>query len=308
MKRPKWKELLAGKQPNSFTITNNCQVFPRQCESQPAWISAINTEVLVKRNKSHLLISVGESWTYGDNFQGVQSGQGRDDPFYRLDHCFSGIMAKALNSDLLLFAVPGNCNQHHMHDLDRLLEEYHTAYEKITVVMQLTSPGRDNSEHHDYYTNLKGYDLLYSKQKTIDPILSMKDWFELYDEMMLSEYDRILKSYTNVNGIIWKNFNNFLVDFTSDSFIIVECPWVEHTAKMHGINIKLPCMNEAGWWEAHYKTYGNFEQNTDEKMEQLNRLEESTKLLNYSSWNGFHPKEIYHLAWASHLLDKGKLL
>ena len=214
MKRPKWKELLAGKQPNSFSITNNCQVFTRQCESQPAWISAINTEVLVKRNKSHLLISVGESWTYGDNFQGVQSGQGRDDPFYRLDHCFSGIMAKALNSDLLLSAVPGNCNQHHMHDLDRLLEEYHTAYEKITVVMQLTSPGRDNSEHHDYYTNLKGYDLLYSKQKTIDPILSMKDWFELYDEMMLSEYDRILKSYTNVNGIIWKNFNNFLVDFT----------------------------------------------------------------------------------------------
>ena len=61
MKRPKWKELLAGKQPNSFSITNNCQVFTRQCESQPAWISAINTEVLVKRNKSHLLISVGES-------------------------------------------------------------------------------------------------------------------------------------------------------------------------------------------------------------------------------------------------------
>ena len=35
--------------------------------------------------------------------------------------------------------------------------------------MQLTSPGRDNPEHHDYYTHPKGYDLLYPKQKTIDP-------------------------------------------------------------------------------------------------------------------------------------------
>ena len=123
MKRRKWKEVLAGKQPHSYSITNNNSVFTRQCATQPTWISAVNTEVLVKRKKSHLLISVGESWTYGDNFQGVQSGEGKDSLFYRLDHCFSGIMAKALDSDLLLSAVPGNCNQHHMHDLDRLLEE-----------------------------------------------------------------------------------------------------------------------------------------------------------------------------------------
>ena len=70
--------------------------------------------------------------SHGDNFsQGVQSGQGRDDPFYRLDHCFSGIMAKALNSDLLLLAVTVIVIHIHMHDSDRLLEEYLLRMKKL---------------------------------------------------------------------------------------------------------------------------------------------------------------------------------
>lgn len=298
---------LADHQFTSLSITQGASVHSRESPTKPTWISAKNTELLVKRKKSRLLISIGESWTYGDNFTPyVQSGKGIDNPHYRLDNCFSGYCAKMLDSDLLLSAVPGNCNQHMMHDLDRLLEEYHTEYESINVIFQLTSPGRDNSESHDWYKNLEGYDFLYSKEKQIDPPADTKDWFEHYDTMMLKEFDRILKSYVNVNGLIWKNFNNFLVDFPSDSFIIVVCPWVKHCSLMHGKQIDLPLCNEAGWWDAHYRTFGNFEYNIETMTQDLNRLNNSTDLLNYSSINGFHPKENYHMLWASHLMFNSK--
>lgn len=292
-----------GHKHQSTNITDGAKVYARECTTKPNWISAKNTELFVKRRKSTLLICIGESWTYGDNFAPhVQSGKGIDDPFYRLNNNFAGYCAKMLDADLLLSAVPGNCNQNMMHDLDRLLEEYNTKYETIRVIFQLTSPGRDSSETFDWYSNLKGYDFLFTSKTQVDPKVSTKEWFELYDQMMLEEFDRILKSYVNVDGLIWKNFNEFLVDFSSDSFIIVKCPWVRHCAMMHGKQIELPWCNEAGWWVQHYKRFGNFEYNTEIMTQDLDRLNDSTDLLNRSSINGFHPKESYHMLWASHLI------
>ena len=130
------------------------------------------------------------------------------------------------------------------------------------------------------------------------------EWFQAYDTMMLTEYDRILKLHTNVNGLVWKNFNPFQVDFNTESFIIVTCPWVRLTSQMHGNVFDLPVINEAGWWAEHYSTYGNVEGKQEYMMKQLDNLEASNKLLKTSSLNGFHPNETFHAIWALYILGK----
>jgi len=309
VKHPKWVEQVTlpsdSYSPGIIQQSLGTRVWVRECPTKPDWISARNTEVYVKnKKKSRLLISVGESWTYGDNFQGVQSGLGRDNITYRVNHSFASHSAKMLDSDLILSAVPGNCNQNMLQDLDRLLEEYSVLYEEVFVQLQLTSPGRDQSKIEDKHRLLKGYDNLYTTKQTLTNKMTDAEWFQAYDTMMLTEYDRILKLHTNVNGLVWKNFNPFQVDFNTESFIIVTCPWVRLTSQMHGNVFDLPVINEAGWWTEHYSTYGNVEGKQEYMMKQLDNLEASNKLLKTSSLNGFHPNETFHAIWALYILGK----
>lgn len=307
VKQVKWKRIhpIIGLDSRTLNvITEKSTLHTRESSTKPDWISAINTEVFVKNKKNSLLIVVGESWSYGENFQGVQSGLGNDSLTYRINNSFAGHCAKALDSDLLLSAVPGNCNQNMIHDLDRLLEEYAILYEEIKVIFQLTSPGRDQSKIEDWYKTLEHYNTLYSETQTLDKKLSDVEWFKMYDEMMLKELNRVITSHTNVEGLVWKNFNPFMVDFATDSCTIVICPWVRLTAQMHGSVFELPVINEAGWWQDHYPKYKNVENDSDYIMKQLDNLESSNTLLRNSSLNGFHPNEEFHMLWATYLLGK----
>jgi hypothetical protein len=73
---------------------------------------------------------------------------------------------------------------------------------------------------------------------------------------------------------------------------------------MHGSVFELPVINEAGWWQEHYRKYENVESDSNYIMKQLDNLESSNTLLGNSSINGFHPKEEFHMLWATYLLGK----
>ena len=92
------------------------------------------------------------------------------------------------------------------------LEEYSVLYEEVFVQLQLTSPGRDQSKIEDKHRLLKGYDNLYTTKQTLTNKMTDAEWFQAYDTMMLTEYDRILKLHTNVNVINFplnKDFASF---------------------------------------------------------------------------------------------------
>jgi hypothetical protein len=66
--------------------------------------------LLVKKNTTNLLITIGESWTYPDSLHGISAFQAKDNPMHRLENAFWSHMARELNCDILVSAKPGHSN------------------------------------------------------------------------------------------------------------------------------------------------------------------------------------------------------
>jgi hypothetical protein len=62
-----------------------------------------------------LLITVGDSWTWGDSLGAVDSENLLDDREYRTTHIYGHGVAQTLGADFLMLANPG-CSNVWMHD------------------------------------------------------------------------------------------------------------------------------------------------------------------------------------------------
>lgn len=95
-------------------------------------------------NKQDLLITVGDSWTWGDSLGKIDLDQDiADDLDYRTHHVFGNLLAQKLNSDFLMMAKCGGTNAE-IHDFAfRYIDEIRPKYNKIRVVITLTELCRE---------------------------------------------------------------------------------------------------------------------------------------------------------------------
>ena len=143
-------------------------------------VTASNTDLHLMKGSRTCLLVTGESWTYGDRLMEhknirVRSLDGTDDVFYRLNNIFAGHCARILQSDLYLSAVPGNSNTGivcHLPNVLQYLKKYN--YDKVYVIVQMTSPGRCLGDSRwrnkkDYWQNFMGNTLGIEKPKNNCP-------------------------------------------------------------------------------------------------------------------------------------------
>src|SRR6056300_569890 len=97
----------------------------------------------VKRSSNVLLVTIGESWTWGDSLQSSWA-DGTDDKEFRLLNVYGGKLSLKLNSDFLNIAMPGESNLWIANKLDYLIENIDSLnYKNIIIILTLTEVGRE---------------------------------------------------------------------------------------------------------------------------------------------------------------------
>lgn len=96
-------------------------------------------------NRDHLLITIGDSWTWGDSLGKISREQGIHDDFeYRTNHIYGNILRESLDCDWLNLAFPGCANSWIINKLKETLDiASKLNYQRITVVCTLTEICRD---------------------------------------------------------------------------------------------------------------------------------------------------------------------
>lgn len=104
----------------------------------------------VSRDSKNLFVTIGDSWTYGWR---LSDEVDTDKDFYRVDHCYGGIISKMLGWDFLNLSIPAVSNLWMAKKYQEICENARLLkYNRIKVFITLTEYGRefwtdvDNSE------------------------------------------------------------------------------------------------------------------------------------------------------------------
>ena len=137
-------------------------------------------------NKDTLLITIGDSWTWGNKLGKSDPIKSIDDLEFRLANVFGGQLSNKLNSDWINIAAPGSPNEWMIMHFNRLGELAQSSnvfdhYKKIYVVITLTEVGRDPVP-----PEIKPADI-----KTIDDILMA------FENIQFNKIKKTIKQFDN---------------------------------------------------------------------------------------------------------------
>lgn len=285
-----------------YSLCTDAEIFLNDENLKPDWVEqpAMFTEFHVRRKKKDLLLVIGESWTYGESLPSIATGIGKYDINSQLRNCFGAKMALAMGTDYYQYAVPGNCNFYMITELRRILNYVSTlGYETIYLCFQLTEPGREKA----IQIKLEGHPLDYLYNKLTK--MSFDEWFKKYDEIFFDEYNSIVKQYSNVKAVLWKNFcksNFFREDY---SFKIIKDSWIRVSARFFNVDLSMPKFYSIGWLATMQEEYGKLLTFDDaDLLKQIDIIERSNDYVSTSPRHRHHPDEVSHNLWAQYLLLK----
>lgn len=232
-----------------------------------------NTFDFVDRNSNTLLVTVGDSWTWGADL----------DPAQRTQQVYGNIVSQELDADWLNLAQSGSNNffvAERVEELSRIADNLN--YQKIQVICTFTEIGRSFDSHHDAYIDYRSW----FQQNDIREFLSF-----LNAECV----DRIRKASTNFELKLGTNFVD-AVGFEPDLepwFRILGIP-CEITAYAGSTGVqRLQAVEQFVYNKQDYQTWII---NLIDQAQHIDRVCGSSVL--YSA----HPRAQGHRDWARHIL------
>ena len=166
-------------------------------------------------NSDRLLITVGDSWTWGDSLGPVEDEGKNDDNFdYRTTHIYGALLANRLNSDFVNMAIPGGSNVG-MHDnLKKALPQVINNYKQIDVIINLTENGREIADDPIWTNNIN--------------FNNLNSFLLSYEETMLNAFNTLFNQYPTINFILSRNFTfTFNENLSICGENLLEKNWVE---------------------------------------------------------------------------------
>jgi len=214
-------------------------------------------------NQDTLLITAGDSWTWGDSLGGTNLKY--DNFEYRTNHIYGHLLAKKLSSDFINIGMPGFDNVNIVLNLNKVLSNLTKSYKQIDVVITLTETGREFTNtflnFQDLYTNILAgpnwptfeeiinntynsndlefaindlstqkidflhYLQLYLKTRLATSVVEVIEIVEKYTLDMIST---LAKQFTALNFYVARNFTSFVdVTSVSNDIILIDQRWVD---------------------------------------------------------------------------------
>ncbi len=247
----------------------------------PAWSLISNPYYHLVRNKKSLLITAGDSWTYGDSLGKTKVRLGIDDTEYRLNNIYGKLLADRIDADWINFALPGASNQLIINWLTELLLTI-TDYNSIICVITLTESGRH--EELSLIDKLK-YPTL---KETLDGILC-----NTYQQISLLQ-----EKYKNIKFLIAHNFTDGI---TSSDVQLTDKTWLE-------VLLNKPINNSTRIVVSEHIGQMNYVKKFIDRLDVIELAEKRIDLLDNcmycNSGDTRHPTEQGHKLWSDYLWTK----
>ena len=146
-------------------------------------------------NNDSLLITVGDSWTWGDSLGKISTDGAEDDYEFRTTHMFGSVLAKKLKMDHVNMAIPGGWNIN-MHDhVKDFLPHVVDKYNKVYVVITLTELCREIIKDPIWT------DVDIANKHTLDELLMS------YEKNMFNSFKKnLIDQWESVTFLIGRNF------------------------------------------------------------------------------------------------------
>jgi hypothetical protein len=248
----------------------------------------------VRKGRDQLLITVGDSWTWGDSLGRTQSNV-YDDREFRLSNVYGAQLADLLKADFINIAKPGESNlwiSDHVHWAKQHIHEL--GYSKIHWVATLTEVGREFNGDRDYD---RIYTELLKDAKTFDDFLAC----------LSQEIARSFARYPDV--VIGTNFvgNNYPKELN-----VLPQSWADLIAQYNQQSMPQPCTVMQSWVFERFDAAIEFIPNLDrtqwlqDVIMHMDRADQTIKMLLDSPLNykkaSKHPTPTGHKVWADYLL------
>jgi hypothetical protein len=171
-----------------------------------------NTFDFVDRNSKKLVITSGDSWSWGADLTP------NDDENHRLEHTYGNIIAKQLNADWLNLSQRGS-NNFFIADRIEELEKIITSldYNKIYLICTFTEIGRSFDSHHDRYIDYVSW-----FENNIVNELDFDKFLYFLNAECLTRIQQVVKKH-NIELRVGSNFVDSLGIDTADNFL--KTPW-----------------------------------------------------------------------------------
>ena len=255
----------------------------------PPWSFLENSADARLESSDTLLITVGDSWTWGDSLGRAKARESSDDPEYRLAHVYGNLIAEQLNADWINIAIPGESNSWIIDKAEKMLNSNIIKdYKQVYLTLTLTEFGRKD----DYFIIRDNVDVI-----TVDNI------FEVYNQKIEQRIDRLILDNPEVKIVVGYNFvdpaisNKFLPDTWLDLL------YHDATGKCHIVLSEH--IDILGNWLAELTEINPTDildfklQLIDRSLTRINRLDNSPY---NNSEDSRHPTEAGHEIWAEYLL------
>jgi lysophospholipase L1-like esterase len=241
----------------------------------PSWSMIDNPYAYVHRPSATLLITVGDSWTYGDSLGKTKVRNGVDDIHYRLAHVYGNLMAERLNAGWINLALPGGSNTLMLSWLEQLLAK-DLKYKNIICTVTLTESGR----HEDLQLIDRG---LITQQRVLEKIVTTA----------YGQIQTLALRYPGVKFVIAHNFTDACGTAT------VEQSWLEvmlGTTIQNGTHIVI----------SEHIDQMNYDERFPDVLDIMDRAHARLDLLDSCKYcfkeDSRHPNEQGHQLWAEYLL------
>ena len=293
-----------------------------------------NTDYFIKKQKSkNLLLCIGESWTYGDSITGVKAINKQDNFRYRIEHVFACHMARILNCDYYVSAIPGDAIHLYTIQLAKAVacfKDFFHTYDNVYIVFQLTekdrcdflsrTPLKQMYEDSKLYIDIPHEDKFY-QEKTLPEFLkegnnTIKDFCKQAEQNYMYFLQIILKHIPVKHKVIcWQNFHHWHQSYNDENIHIVKTPWMHYTNLLEGKgqnSVELPDWFNRDNITKFYKKFvmrGYFDNGLAgtirKEVHYLTKIiqENWDPIIHNERWHNWHPHELYHFMWALYMLN-----
>jgi hypothetical protein len=242
----------------------------------PQWSMIKNPYSFKSRDSKQLLVTVGDSWTYGDSLGKTRVRNGIDDTEYRLAHIYGNLMSDQLVCDWMNLSLPGGSNYCVLNWLGQLLTRTKN-YRSITCMITLTEAGR-----HE--------EIRWAEGKLLQPALR---------QIVLKEYSMIKELRLRFPKVTFKVAHNFTDSI--GGYDAIEKSWLE-------VLTDQPLQNDTYIVVSDHIKQLNYEHTYPDTVEVIDRALERIGILDACDYccreDSRHPLEQGHQLWANYLLTQ----
>jgi len=236
-------------------------------------------------NKKKLLITIGESWTWGDSL----------DPALRLKQVWGSKLSEKLDRDWLNIARKGASNYWIFYQLVELARYGTLPYEDILVVFCCTEAGREFTENWGWYDTAL-VDCLRNRSYADNNSV-----FETLNNYNISKLTHYLSKLQPMKVLLTHNFCS--TRYWKHNYPQLSKNWVDLTADKLSIEInsEIPTI-------AHYEIFKKYCPDILGLIELQNRSLDVISFLEASPYNfkkaSKHPNSHSHEFWADYVFNQ----